>query len=65
MLSKHTEVRNKVLAQETVKLAQWPAGVKPRLPEPKPDTFTTEPISLTAILNIQALTNYHIVYVQS
>ena len=39
------------LAQGTMKLALSPAGIAPKSSEPKPDTFTTAPISLTCMMS--------------
>ena len=45
--SEHTQLSDEVISQETMKLAQSPAGIGPRSSEPKPDTLSTELFSLT------------------
>ena len=45
------ELSDKVLAQGTVKLAPLPTGTEHGFTAPKPDTFTTEPISQIQVKN--------------
>ena len=46
LYSTHTELSDQFLAQGTMKLAQSPAGIEPGSSKSKPDTFTTEQISV-------------------